>query len=399
MEKYANIILRKCSIKGIIYRWACLKLIRVCNFLYSLFMSPLKIDDVHNILLVNFNQIGDAILLTPTINEVSKIFHGADILILTTPAGKTALEGCPNVKEIMVFDAKTTNQIKFIHKLRMKKQDLVIDFQLTFFSARMLLVSYLSGAKYRVAFKREGFSNFLPTHEFQFPLYKHMAECYFEMVSSINPNKISSERKYHVPIKFSDSQWAEQVLSKENSGERSLLIAIHPCTKNKLHLWTGKGFAEVANYLVDKHNARIVFTGMEDEKEIIDEIIPKLKKLPIIIAQNDFGKFCAVIKQVNLLISVDTSAVHIAVATHTPVIAIYGPTVREYWAPLNNPLQRIVRIHNPACAGRCRIIEMNRIIPTLEFCTEDDAICITRINSSDVINAVEEMLGNINKCT
>jgi ADP-heptose:LPS heptosyltransferase len=87
------------------------------------------------------------------------------------------------------------------------------------------------------------------------------------------------------------------------------------------------------------------------------------------------------IASADLAVSNDSGLMHVAAATGTPTIGIFGPTSPWHWAPLN-PLAAAVQ---PASL---RGTEM----PYHSIAKRDDASYISSIPVSDVWDAVREVL-------
>jgi ADP-heptose:LPS heptosyltransferase len=56
----------------------------------------------------------------------------------------------------------------------------------------------------------------------------------------------------------------------------------------------------------------------------------------------ELGEFAAVISALDLLVTNDTGASHVAAATHTPSIVLFGPTRPDRWAPLDRRRHQVI---------------------------------------------------------
>ncbi|MCM8809969.1 MAG: ADP-heptose--LPS heptosyltransferase, partial [Candidatus Omnitrophica bacterium] len=59
-----------------------------------------------------------------------------------------------------------------------------------------------------------------------------------------------------------------------------------------------------------------------------------LKKTPTILRNFPIPRLAAIIEFSDLFISNDTGIMHVAGATKTPLISLFGPTDPEIWAPI-----------------------------------------------------------------
>jgi ADP-heptose:LPS heptosyltransferase len=58
--------------------------------------------------------------------------------------------------------------------------------------------------------------------------------------------------------------------------------------------------------------------------------------------QTSIGEYAAVIAALDLLVTNDTSASHIAAATRTRSVVLFGPTRPERWAPLDRCRHHVI---------------------------------------------------------
>jgi ADP-heptose:LPS heptosyltransferase len=58
--------------------------------------------------------------------------------------------------------------------------------------------------------------------------------------------------------------------------------------------------------------------------------------------RTDLGSLAALVARLDLLITNDTGASHVAAATGTPSVILFGPNRPEVWAPLDRHRHRVV---------------------------------------------------------
>lgn len=150
-------------------------------------------------------------------------------------------------------------------------------------------------------------------------------------------------------------------------------IACHPCSRYQDKNWSVEGWK---NLLAETINAGygICLTGGPGPAErnyilSITEKLPK-EKLCIIAGRASFGQTGRVVREARAYVGVDTATTHVAAATGTPCIALFGPTSVEIWGPapksglphnFSNKLDlqtigntTIVRRDNPEPCSGCR---------------------------------------------
>ncbi|HPZ07925.1 MAG TPA: glycosyltransferase family 9 protein [Candidatus Eremiobacteraeota bacterium] len=94
--------------------------------------------------------------------------------------------------------------------------------------------------------------------------------------------------------------------------------------------WSPEGFIQLANKLNNMANTKILLLGGEEERER-NSIIKKEVEFDIIDTgtDNSIKKFTSIIGNCNLIVTGDTLALHLAIATKVPVVAFFGPTCHQ----------------------------------------------------------------------
>src|SRR5699024_7818209 len=107
--------------------------------------------------------------------------------------------------------------------------------------------------------------------------------------------------------------------------------------------WPAERFAELAGTMAERWQCRIVLTGTASEQKITKRV-RETAKTPILdlAGQTDLGAFAAVIDELDLLVTNDTGAAHLAAATQTPSVAIFSSTSPHQWASLDHDRHLVV---------------------------------------------------------
>jgi ADP-heptose:LPS heptosyltransferase len=87
----------------------------------------------------------------------------------------------------------------------------------------------------------------------------------------------------------------------------------------------------------------------------------------------DLGEFAAVISALDLLVTNDTGASHVAAATRARSIVLFGPTLPERWAPLDRRRHHAIDATTRPGAPDDRAAAL-RALPVAEVLTACDSI-------------------------
>lgn len=109
---------------------------------------------------------------------------------------------------------------------------------------------------------------------------------------------------------------------------------IHPVPMYRYKRWTVAGWRALADDLA-RRGLTVVVTGgpAAGEKAYLDEIFADRPAVVRLDGRLAWHEITALIAGARLFVGPDTSVTHLAAATGTPVVALYGPTDPRLWGP------------------------------------------------------------------
>jgi ADP-heptose:LPS heptosyltransferase len=127
------------------------------------------------------------------------------------------------------------------------------------------------------------------------------------------------------------------------NGEK--LIFINAFAKNFKRCWPIENVIELIKKMqgdVGYSDAKFILNSLPDKKTVIEKLIEKslLRNVYVFTVERSFYELPAMVSMCNLVISVDTSVVHLAYAQGIPVIALMRQK-NSHWAP-PTPLNYVV---------------------------------------------------------
>jgi ADP-heptose:LPS heptosyltransferase len=132
------------------------------------------------------------------------------------------------------------------------------------------------------------------------------------------------------------------------------VIGLHVGASDPTRRWPPEAFAALADRLISQCNARIVLTGVESERPLTTQVQAAMHAPATDLAgRTTIGQFGAVIAALDLLVTNDTGASHVAAATGTPSVVLFGPTDPRRWAPLDLVFHHVVNARDqfPGLSG------------------------------------------------
>jgi heptosyltransferase-3 len=288
------------------------------------------------ILVIKLRHLGDVLLSTPVFAALKQRFPGAEIHVTVNSGTAAILEGNSDVTSVEEIPGgragrsllRGIDELRFLWKMRKRGFDLAIDLTT---SDRSALLARFSGAPRRLGYRsRKGFLG--------------RSLCYTEVVQPARGDHIIL--KHARILKPLGIETSRQVLSfpvseRERAAVRQIVPArrdffqVHPVSRIEEKNWPMNYIAEVVNALSARGWLPVI-TGSADpsERRKIAGLRTKLAGESLDLSgQLTIKQLGAVSERARFFLGVDTAPMHIAAAVGVPVIAIFGPTSENLWAP------------------------------------------------------------------
>ncbi len=303
--------------------------------------------EIKKVIVVDLLNIGDVLVTTPVLKALKETYPKASIDMLVNERMTQILSQNRVINEVIPH--KSFNQT--LKTVRANSYDLGIILHPGSLKVSLLLLR--GKVKYRIGCTKAGITYgkgfFLNKKIFPNNAWQHKVEDNLDVIRSIGITPKDKTLEIHA------TPQAEQKIKKILGKKKHFLVGISAASKHWTQCWYPERWAEVANDYIKKHNATIIFIGLQDEMSQIEDIISRISKKENVInlvGKTSLHELIAVIKQLDLLITIDSSASHIASALNTPVLTLFGPTIPMFWGPTSRTSSYIWK-EKEACVG-CR---------------------------------------------
>lgn len=140
-----------------------------------------------------------------------------------------------------------------------------------------------------------------------------------------------AEHSYVYRITKSERKWAEDKLGACGVSTSGITIGLNTGGGSKWHLkkWREDGFVELARRCVqDIPGVNIVLLGGSIEADTNKRIFNKINHPNVVFPGTDqsLRNFAALLSCLDLVVTGDTLAMHLALASQVPVVVLFGPT-------------------------------------------------------------------------
>lgn len=134
------------------------------------------------------------------------------------------------------------------------------------------------------------------------------------------------EQKLRILVSGGVESSANEIIERENIGRDELLIGIQAGSSLEGRRWPARSFAELADMLIEKMDARIVLFGVLSESPLAAEILAAAKRKERIVdltGKTDIPQLIGLVDRCDYLVTNDTGTMHIAAALGTTIVGLF----------------------------------------------------------------------------
>jgi ADP-heptose:LPS heptosyltransferase len=288
------------------------------------------------ILLLMLLPIGDTLFTTPAIHALRRRYPDAHITALVYPTNLGIVRSNPDIDDFLLWPTRQSwsgllVMLRLLGHLRQRRFHLAIEF-----CNYIWWLTLLCGIRKRSEMNLPKMWWLLPAAGRSWRK-KHAVEHYADVVRRLDIPVTDTSLRIH-PSQEEIAR-AEAWLLKQGVGAGEKLIGIHLGGEGLWgrKRWSIHNFARVADRLAETQATRILVMGGKDEIKLADELEAQTATSVLIATgQTSLGETAVLASKCQLFIGNDSSPLHIAAASGTHVVGIYGPTdPRSYhpWIP------------------------------------------------------------------
>ena len=317
--------------------------------IYTMTIDKKKIK---RIAIIRIGKIGDMIVNDFAFKSIRENFPDAKIMLVTMSRTQDLIKYSTHFDKAIFFK-KGLHLIPLIFSIRLFRADLLLDFEDSK-SGTSNLIAKIGGAKIKVAFDF-GKSNNMLTVPVSYPgnTSGHISTRLRLIPEAIGIKFKESDVRPGIALGKAESALVDMHL--KDVCKHMKTIAINISAGHESRYWQQEKWIALIQEIHEYEQGEINFILLSAPEDSVleDELKYKLSDYYIITPQyRDFHSFAAYIGQSDLLISPDTSAIHIASALSVKVIALFGNTSWNYisWRPIHTISETIIS-STPTIAG------------------------------------------------
>jgi heptosyltransferase III len=330
-----------------------------------------------NILLLQLKRIGDLILTTPAVAALRERFPDAQVTMVVSSECADLLPAVSGVDRILMARRNLRDLAAFLG-VAGRRFDYCIDFTR---NDRSAFLAFLSNAGKRIVSYRVRDQS-----KSRARLYTDLVDVRMRDLHTIDYNLALLEplgiRDVSCPLNLQLPQSAHETagaLRRQWNLNRPYVV-LHPGSARQEKLWEARRWTQVIERFGRDDDFDFVLTSGASKHEQAHIAAIKKETTQSVVdlsGKTDLITLAALISQARLLVTVDSAPVHLAAATHTPQVIMFGPTNPFHWRPRESP---------------ALILHGKSPEPVTEFSPVQPRLPMSQISTEAVISAMDSLL-------
>jgi predicted lipopolysaccharide heptosyltransferase III len=364
-------------------------------------LEPLEPVEPLRILLVRLRLIGDVVFTTPAIGALRRRFPDARLTYLVEAPAEPVVRHHPDLNAIIVLErprglARLRYDLQLAARLRAERFDVVIDFH---GGPRSGFLTWATGAPQRIGYDLPGrrwcYTTRLPWTRSLVPP-RHSVLNQWDLLAPLGIAAADRARDaVTMAIDPAVDARVQSRLAGAGVAPGAPMIVMHVSAGNPFRRWPAAAFAAVAAELArEDPRRRVIVTSGPSEAAAAEAVAQEARLLAgtaaagiVRTGEFDLAELAALVGRAALYIGGDSGPLHVAATTHTPIVALFGPTLPERSMPWRDPAIGAIAVD--AGPLPCRPCHQRHCVP-------GDFRCLTAISPTMVVAASRELLRSPN---
>jgi ADP-heptose:LPS heptosyltransferase len=286
------------------------------------------LKDTKSVLVLKYDRIGDMIIATPIFRELKKINPDIKVGVLASKINKDIIKYNKSVDEVYEYSDELLKDYTLLNRLK-NMYDVVIDLDHSFLYKSLYLVKKLNPKAVISIYKNERYNldmNRLEIYDYTTKnnLNKHFRDLWLETLEFFEP-KDKLDNRYEIALP--DSTKAKDFISKDK-----YIIGINLEGSNVNRSITKEKLYYLLDNLKSLDDIEVVILHTPNKHQYVKDILNEFEfdfVKPSFVTESILD-VALLIKECSLVITPDTSIVHIASSFDIPLVSIYENNQRSY---------------------------------------------------------------------
>lgn len=300
---------------------------------------PLVGSKIEKVLFLRPEKIGDMVISFPVFDGLKKHFPHIQISILGSPRNLPIIKNDPRFDKIYLYTKKPWLDFKTLLAMRRGKYDCVVD-MIGDDSVTALFLTQLSApGKPRIGISKVKYREYYDfNYSYRLGNTGHIVDNTLKLLEAfqINSDQVSG---YAAPyICEADNEKAGAFFNKMTGDKNNLMkFGYNLSAGAPTRIWAEEKSIDLLRRITETYkNCKIILFTVPSERNRADGILKKLNgRVELLPDKLNLIEVSAMIARLDIMISPDTSLVHIARALKVPVVGLYSRYMKNFllWRP------------------------------------------------------------------
>jgi ADP-heptose:LPS heptosyltransferase len=318
-------------------------LLRMLRFAARRRPATVRTDYNHcKFLFIRQDRIGDVLVSTPLLISLKRNYPGAVIDVLLSSNNHFVLNNETAVRKRWVYDKKFFSSLRVLFGIRSERYDFVIDL-MDNPSATSTVILLLAGGKWNVGLEKDNSY----AYDIVVPMLSrketHIVDRLAQLLKVFGIEIGKEDLSIHYQTSAS-SEEAVRAFIAQRTPKGKHLIGINISAGNDSRFWGIPQYRLLMKEIRTKYSdAKTILLYKPSDSPRAEEIASGFPGV-FLAPEMTFDEFAAMIRHLWLLITPDTSAVHLAAAFHIPSVVLYvqADSTLRIWEPYNTDCEPVI---------------------------------------------------------
>lgn len=296
-------------------------------------------SDVTNILILRHDRIGDLLVSVPFLKALRTNYPNLEITILLSEKNYSASRAAsPYVNNILVYKKGLKDIYGLLKELNRKKFDLIIDLFDNPSATSDFILKFVK-SRYKLGIDKDNRNNYSHIVPLLDKSKNHIVDRINQLLLpfNIDPSNIDNNLSYNLT-----NDEIEKAYNDTQKEKNELRIGINLSGSSISKFWGEQNYIEFINLIKKFHSQIDVILFTTGNNKLIADNITMVSNAVVAPLTSNFDEFASYINTCDVLITPDTSVIHLCSAFKIPVVALYEipeSNTGMHWFPRGVPFR------------------------------------------------------------
>ena len=307
---------------------------------------PLDGNKLRKVLFLRPEKIGDMVISFPVFDGLIEKYPHIKISILGSPRNRMIIDGDPRFEHVFMYTKNTWRDIKEVAAIRRHQFDCVVDMICDDSVTALMLSQLTAPGKPRIGVGKVKYRQYYDfNYDHRLGNTGHIVENTLKLLTAfgIDADTVSG---YAQPYISDSARDRAAAFMQEAAGDATLRIGYNMSAGSPTRIWAEEKSVGLLRRILDAQpGARIILSAVNADRKRAERVREQLGDRVVLVPEGlSLMEASAVLSRLDLLISPDTSLVHIARAFRVPVVGLYSRAQKNFllWKPYDQDFGSVV---------------------------------------------------------